>query len=82
MATDTLVALNVRAKLTTDAVQILDDLGEYISKAAALHRAAMNTGADEREDQAWLVSLAQDEVEKCERRYRELYDVPAQGQPS
>lgn len=62
-----------------DAIAILDDLGTYIHKTAALLRAAMNTGAGEEQDQAWLSDLAFDQINECERRYLELAGVEPKG---
>jgi hypothetical protein len=45
-----------------NAVATLNDLGEYIHKINALLRAAGNTGSGERDDEAWLVSLAWDQA--------------------
>ena len=47
----------------------LEELGEYIHKINALLKAAGNTGADEREDEAWLVSLAWDAAIEMKKRY-------------
>jgi hypothetical protein len=60
-----------------DAFATLDDLGEYIQKINALLRAAGNTGADEREDEAWLVSLAWDAAVEMKKRYMEWAVGPA-----
>lgn len=66
-------------KHSPDAIAILDDLGTYIHKTAALLRAAMNTGAGEETDQAWLHDLAFDQINECERRYFELAGVEPKG---
>ena len=45
-----------------DAFVTLSDLGEYVRKINALLKAAAHTGAGEREEEAWLVSLAWDQA--------------------
>lgn len=66
-------------RLSQDAIRFADDLGPYIHKVAALLRAAINTGAGEEADQAWLTDLAFDQIALCEQRYRELCGIAPKG---
>ena len=76
MATETLEARIASAKQhSPDAIQVLDEIGGHIVNATALLRAAVNTGADEREDECCLISLAFDEVLRLKSRYMELCGV-------
>ena len=47
----------------------IEDLGRHILRLTALLRAAINTGANEREDEAWLISIAHDEAEAASARF-------------
>ena len=57
----------------------LSDLGEYVHKINALLKAAGNTGAGEREEEAWLVSLAWDQAIEMKQRYME-WDAGPDGE--
>lgn len=39
-------------------LETIEDLGRHIRTLTALLRAAINTGANEREDEAWLIAIA------------------------
>jgi hypothetical protein len=70
MARDTVEALRSRAN-DFDTVQ---QLGNHIQRLGALLRAAINTGANEREDEAWLISIAHDEAAAAEATYSRWSD--------
>ena len=59
------------AEQRTRHFETLSNLGEHVHEVAVLLRAAINTGADEREDESWLVGLAFDEAKRLEARYNE-----------
>jgi hypothetical protein len=63
MAENTVEALRGRAN-DFDTVQ---HLGNHVQRLGALLRAAINTS--DREDEAWLVSIAHDEAETAEAAY-------------
>lgn len=56
----------------------LSELGEYVHKINALLKAAGDTGAGEREGEAWLVSLARDAAIEMKQRYVEGAVGPAE----
>jgi hypothetical protein len=61
----------------------LSDLGEYIYKINALLRAAGDIGSGERDDKAWLRSVAWDAAFEMKKRYMEWAVGPAEaaGEP-
>jgi hypothetical protein len=68
-----------RHKRRADAFATLDELGQYVHTINALLKAAGNTGAGEREEEAWLVSLAWDQAIEMKQRYME-WAVGADGE--
>jgi Ser/Thr protein kinase RdoA (MazF antagonist) len=60
-------------------IDTVEELGRHIHRMAALLRGATNTGPDGREDEAWLVSMAAEEVEEAERIYRAWAIAPREG---
>ena len=47
----------------------IEELGSHIQRLGALLRAANNCGANDRDDEAWLVSIAHAEAEAAEACY-------------
>lgn len=56
-----------------DNFHTVEDLGTHAYRLAALLRAATN--AEYRDDREWLVSMARDEAEVAEGRYKAWGDV-------
>ena len=50
-------------------LETVEELGRHVHRLATLLRAAMNTGANQRDDEAWLIDLAHDEAQAAERCY-------------
>lgn len=74
MADSTLVS----SEAASNACRTLNDLGEHVHQVAGLLRAAINTGADQREDEGWLLNLAHEQAERLKARYMQWAD-PSQG---
>lgn len=61
------LTLEMRRRLANN-FQTVEDLGTHADRLAALLRAANN--CNDHEDTSWLVSMALDEAELAEERYR------------